>query len=184
MSIEIAVTVGELALTDPIGTRIVGGYGDEDQYEEPITLADVVVSEIVGRFTSGMEWDSIRRRVSAIRDEEIRAAVRPHVDEAIKATIGGGAKDINFTGYPVGDPVPLRDMVEKEAQKILGAAQRTPYNREQEPLLAQMVHDAVRKELTAEFREVIDAERAKLGAVLRAEGAKLFAELAAKGLGK
>jgi hypothetical protein len=85
---------------------------------EPMTMEDVVLDAAVARVVAGLDQE-IRKelggRVRAIRDEIIRDAVAPIIEEALSGEI------IRTNGYgePTGQPTTLREIITKDAQAAL-----------------------------------------------------------------
>lgn len=169
---QINVTVDGIEAVD-LNTPVVN-VGTEDE----VTLADVIADRAVRTLVYEDQRD-LRRRITEIRDEEIREAVKPTVLGAIDVAI----QETNRWGEPTGEPTSLRELILKEAKELLNRPVDN-YHREKGTVLQSVVRDAVSKTLRAELDAVLKAEKEKVVAAVRAQAAELIAEAVKKGLGR
>lgn len=113
------------------------------------TLGDLVAEQLIERLVRDDSlYSGLRRRYETIRDEEIRARVAPLVAEAI----AGPVVRTNGYGEPIGDPVPLRDLIVKETRAQLT---RPPAGRGGSMSVVEL---AIAEQVKAAFLDVIAAE--------------------------
>ena len=146
--------------------------------DDPVTLADVIADRAVRTFTyeDGRE---LRRRITEIRDEEIRELVKPIVLGAIDSAI----QETNRWGEPTGKPTTLRELIAKEAKELLNRPADN-YNRNKGTVLEVAVREAVERSIRAELNVVLVDEKTKVVAAVQAQAAELIAEAVKKGLGR
>ena len=170
------ITITDLGLDTIIGV----GYRDE-----PVTLVDAIVKEAVSQLTKEKGYDEVRdgvrKRVALIRDEEIRALVRPELEKAMVAPI----TQTNSWGEPiVGKPTTLREMILAEATKFFTEKKgedsygRGPKQTAAERVVAELVRTELVKEMTAAFAE----EKNKVVAAVQAKAAEMIAKAVKDGL--
>ena len=171
--VRIDVTVSGLDMTTVLS------FNEEDGYQ--VTLADRVAEAIVQRLANDRDnWSSLRERVTAIRDEEIRAHVAPLVADAIMA----GVQATNAFGEPSGPPKMLRDLILERAKEQLKAPAGDMYDRRRETWVEKLVREQVEKVLRAELEAAIKDEKEKVVAAVRLQAADLIAQAVAKGVGR
>jgi hypothetical protein len=169
---QINVTVDGIEAVD-LNTPVVN-----TESSEPLTLADVIADRAV-RTLAYEDIRDLRRRISDIRDEQIRAIVLPTVTEAIEA----GIQKTDQWGSPVGQPTTLRDLVLKEAKELISRPADS-YDRKKGTVLEKVVREAVDRTIRAELSAVLAEEKAKVVAAVQAQAAELIAEAVKKGLGR
>jgi hypothetical protein len=180
---QINVTVDGLDaidLTAEIGEEI-RDYDDEtgEYNTRGKTLADIVAEKITARLTADEYWSGLRKRFLELRDEEIRAAVRPLVENALTGPI----TKTNVYGEPTSGTTTMRELVMAEVNKVIH--ERSDKYRSDSPTMLQAnITKAVRTELDKELRAVFDAEKQKVVGAVRASAAELVAEAVKKGLGR
>lgn len=143
---NIEVKVGEVDLS-----TVVREYGEDGSR----TVADLVASEIVSRLASDHEeWDNISRRVRTIRDEEIRDAVRPAINEALSRPI----RKTNLYGEASGEETTLSALIADEARKLI-AKPTDSYNSGKGSYLSQVIAAEVETAFRAEIADAVKQAR-------------------------
>lgn len=150
---------------------------EDTEYGPAVKLGDLVIAELVQRYMRTEDWPTLRKRVTEIRDEEIRAQVTPMITEAVARPV----QKTNTYGEPIGEATSLREVVIDEARKILQGTKGDSYNRK-EGLGRQLIREMVEKELRTELTEVIKEERQKVVNAVRAQAAELITEAVTKGV--
>lgn len=110
---------------------------------------------------SSAERYEMGKRVRELRDEEIRAAIRVHIADAmaepiVRSTPWGEAK---------GEPISIRELIREELEKFLSAkaSTRDSYNRNDGPSsLGQMIAEQTRDVMTKELMESVKAAKAEI----------------------
>lgn len=178
MKIEVNVT--DLDLSAAIDSYARYDHDTDEHIDEPVTLADKLVQQLVARAVrdDATGYPSLRKRVEQIRDEEIRALVAPAVAEAFAAPV----RRTNDWGEPISDPVPLRDQIIAEARKTLDGVTRSSSYDRTEPLARRLIRELVAAELQKELGDVIKAERDKVIVAVRDNAAELIAEAVKSGM--
>jgi hypothetical protein len=178
--IQFNVTVDGLDgidLTTVIGERSRYDHDIEETVRQDVTLGDEVAKRVTAKLTKDDQWDGIRKRFLAIRDEEIREAVKPLVAEAITAAI----EQTNGYGERTGQSTTMRELVMAEAKKLF--TDRADYGRGS-TLAQRIVAEAVGSAFTRELAAAIADEKAKVIAAVRGKAAELLAEAVKQGLGR
>lgn len=111
------------------------------------------------------------RRVQAIRDEEIREALRPVMAEALEQAV----QQTDSFGTPRGEPRTLRELVVEEATKML-REKRYERGRQKETLVEKFVRDEVERTLRAELTAAVNEAKAEVVAAVRDNAAEVIAE--------
>lgn len=153
---KITINVDEVSLTSAIEATY--GQGVEhgsDGSPEPgdyyvnghRTLGDLVAAQMLVKLTTDERYHDLRRRITEIRDEEIRAAVRP----LVLAAIQNPSPQTNAFGEPTGATVGLRELIVKEARETLKRG--NDYGRG-----PSMLSMEIEKAVKAAFLDVIAAE--------------------------
>ena len=158
---NITVKVDELTLGTVIEEAITGWDGDDAPYEEqaPVTIASLIAAQAVERLARDEDrWNHLARKVTEIRAEMIREAVRPAIEEAVHGPI----RKTNHYGEPVGtETTTLRDLIADEARKIL--TQRAgEYSRNGETVISKIVSEEVHKAFAAEIKDAVQQARASI----------------------
>lgn len=147
----------------------------------PATLLDALLVEAASQLLRGATREelsgyraSVGQRVSAIRDEEIRARIVPLVDAAFDR---GNIPLTNNYGEPTGKTVSMTDLILEHVQREvkIGPLNRNGY-RESENVMTKLVKDEIDRSLKGELKAVIDAAKTELRRTIEAEGAKVLAE--------
>lgn len=144
--------------------------------EEGEMLADLIVrqaaKEMLAQAAKGTGYrDALSRRVEAIRDAEILAAVRPLVEQAMSESL----QPTNSFGQAKGEPVTLAEVIVKKA--IAALQVRSDRGRGGtasvlEQFIEQEVHRALKADLAAAFQE----GRAAVLAAVRDEAAQVITD--------
>ncbi|MEU3386334.1 hypothetical protein [Streptomyces albidoflavus] len=151
---NIEVKVDEITLSTVVAD-VLGVDEDGETYTEgQRTIADLVAAQIIDRLTQSTHWPTLRQRVMDIRDEEIRAAVRPSIEDAINRPI----YRTNHYGERTGEQTTLAEVITDEARKLLkGPADR--YRHEQGTVLQQTVRAEVKKAFETEIADMVKQAR-------------------------
>lgn len=180
MNINVTVDgLDAIDLDSPIGGQRYE-WDEEIERNVPVdmTLGERIAELIMAKLTKDELFGKARERYLKIRDEEIRAAVKPIVAGALAGTI----RLTNSYGEPTGPETTLNALVIEEAKKVIGGG-RTDYGRG-DTLAQRVVKDAVGAALTKELNAVLADEKAKVVAAVRASAADLIADAIKKGLGR
>lgn len=152
---NIEIKVDDITLDAIVGQGF--GYdedGDWSSTGEEKTVAHLVAAQIVDRLVKDDRWNSLRDKVMQIRTEEIRAAIRPAIDEAITRPI----HKTNTYGERVGTVTTLAEVIADEARKQLGEPVDR-YRSEKGSLLQQTVRAEVKRAFDTEIAETVKRAR-------------------------
>ena len=153
---NINVNVDEITLDTIVGDVYAydsdtGEWGHRNQ-----TIADLVAVAIVdGLHADHDSWNTLGTRFREIRTELIRDMIRPQLEQALAEPF----RRTNDYGEPTGQPVTLRELVVKEAQRALTAPVDT-YNRDKGSFVDQLVRTEVRNAFAAEVADALKQARA------------------------
>lgn len=147
--ISLATTVAEIVAFDEDGNPYPSGER---------TVADLVADQIMARLLKDSGWRTLAEQVQAIREEEIRAAVRPQIEEALQRPI----RKTNIYGEPTGAETTLTEVIVEEARKALNAPTDS-YGR-RETFLEKTVAAEVKKALSAEITDAVKKAREQVAA--------------------
>ncbi|MET8081848.1 hypothetical protein [Streptomyces sp. NPDC005303] len=151
---NIEIKVDDITLSTVVAD-VVAFDEDGDAYTEGSkTVADLVATQIVERLVKDNQWPSLREQVMEIRKEEIRAAVRPSIDEALARPI----YKTNGYGERTGQETTLAEIITDEARKQL-AEPVDRYRTEKGTVLQQAVRAEVKKAFETEIAEAVQAAR-------------------------
>ncbi|MFD6531551.1 hypothetical protein [Streptomyces sp. NPDC060184] len=152
---NIEVQVDEITLSTIVG-EIVSFDEDGEPYSDGggKTVADLVAERIVTKLVQDERWPSLRDRITQIRDEEIRAAVRPAIDEAINRPI----KKTNHYGEATGQETTLSEVIVEEARKIM-TQPADRYRSEQGTVLQQTVRAEVKNAFDTQIVDAVKTAR-------------------------
>ncbi len=179
---EINVTVEGI---DGIDMKTVIGetraWDDEhDAYRtKELTIGEVVAARVTAELTKDESYPGLRKQFLAIRDEEIREAVKPIVEQVILAPV----QRTNEYGEATGETTTLRALVVAETKKVL-ALKADSYGRGSETVLQKFVRDEISAAFKKELAEVLAEEKAKVVAAVRAKAADLIADAVKQGIGR
>jgi hypothetical protein len=160
--------------------RFTGYDEDGEERTAPQTLEDVVIGQVVSTLVAMAVRDEhsgyrdLRKRVEEVTREEITAAVRPMVAEALEGPI----RRTNSYGEVLDrNPTTLRDMIFEQVTTALtkGSRQDT-YGRQSKSVLSDLVQEHVERILAKELKGEIDKAKAEVVGAVRAKGAEVLAE--------
>ncbi|NUL13255.1 hypothetical protein [Streptomyces lunaelactis] len=177
---NITIQVDEVSLSTVVAD-VLGIDEDGDTYTEGTqTVADLVADRIIERLVKDDQWPSLREQVLNIRKEEIRAAVRPTIDEALTKPI----YKTNGYGERTGQETTLAELIADEARKQL-AEPADRYRSEKGTVLQQAVRAEVKKAFETEIADAVKQARDLVtkelgGELTRQVTATVTAALAAK----
>lgn len=144
---ELKIVIDKVTLDTVVG-EVVGYDEDGDAYiKGQATVADKVAEQIKGEVVKTPEYTSLRERVTRIREEEIREAVKPLIREALQRPI----QQTNYYGEAVGKETTLSEIIMAEAKKVFTAS-RDSYNK------GAFISEVVAKEVQAAFGTYIQDE--------------------------
>lgn len=118
------------------------------------TVADLVADRIVDRLVRDDRYPRLKDRVTEIRDEEIRAAIRPAIEQAVTRPI----RKTNSWGEPSGQETTLSEVIVDEARKFMKEP-ADKYRREEGTVLQKLVRDEVHKAFGAEIADAVKQAR-------------------------
>lgn len=151
------------------------GYNEEGEpIQQPTTLEDVVLGMAAERLVRSVTADEAKRymreRISAIRDEEIRAAIRPLIEEALTRSI----QPTDHYGNPKGEPTTLAEVITKEAKTAVTVPKEHGYGKPKRTLIQEIIADAVDLQFHRELGEAIAEGKKAVLAAVRDEGAAVI----------
>lgn len=119
------------------------------------TLADLVAEKITDRLTADDRYNSLRKAVLRIRDEEIRTAVQPLIQEALTRPI----QRTNTWGEATGQQTTLSEIIRDEARKLFEPSGHSSYDRKP-PYITQVVNTEVQKAFAEDIAAYVKKARA------------------------
>lgn len=177
MDINITVENVDLTSVIPGKTRVYDPDTEEYGYTER-TVGEAVALHLAEALMRTDEYQSLKKRVLEIRDEEIRERVKPVVEKAISAPI----QQTNHYGQPSGPATTLEEVIVKEAQNYLN--KRDGYGDRSVSVVQKFIDAAVEKTIKTELAAVLVEEKAKVVAAVRAKAADLIAQAVKEGIGR
>lgn len=136
---EIKVVIDEVTLDTVVGD-VVRYDEDGDAYTDGhATVADKVAQLITQEVIKSPSWAPLCDRVTRIRDEEIREAVKPVIQEALQRPI----KRTNWYGEPNGSDTTLSEIIVDEAKKTFTEVKDS--YRSKRPFITEVVQTEVQK---------------------------------------
>jgi hypothetical protein len=151
--VEIKVEVPEITLNTVIGD-IVRVDEDGDQYlDGQMTVADKVAQLIRDAVVKSPEYTSLRERVTEIRNQEIREAVKPLVREALERPI----QRTNSWGERTGQTTTLSEIIMDEAKKVFTEVKGS--YRDKRPFIQGVVAEEVQKAFKKDIQEQVQKAR-------------------------
>lgn len=175
--VNVHVTVDQVTLDTIVGSEWF--HGNEENYSEPVTLADRVARLILNEVKNSHldRWNALLQRVTEIRDEEIRKAIAPRIEKALTRPI----KRTNRFGEETGEePITLSDLIMDEMHKAL-TAKRDRF--EDHSPVHKMIRDEVAKAFQADVREQVKQAREAVAGQLGADLSKQITDAAIRALG-
>lgn len=118
------------------------------------TVAELVAEQIVERVVRDDRYPRLKDRVTAIRDEEIRAAIKPAIEQAVNRPI----KKTNTYGEATGQETTLSEVIVDEARKYMKEP-ADAYRREQGTVLQKLVRAEVQKAFETEIADAVKQAR-------------------------
>lgn len=157
---DIKIVVDEITLDTIVG-EVVRVDEDGDEYVDGhSTVADKVALLIRDAVVKSPEYTSLRERVTEIRNQEIREAVKPLIREALERPI----RKTNFYGEATGKETTLSEII-MDAAKKAWATSKDSYGSRQSTI-QDMIAAEVRKHISGEVAKAVkEAQEAALKAV-------------------
>lgn len=139
--------------------QVTGIDEDGDEYEiGGRTLGDAVAGLIAARLLKETEYArAIREQVATIREDEIRQAIRPRVEQALAQPIA----QTNRYGERTGKDLTLLELVVAQIGTVLGE-KSDKYRSESPTVLQKAIRSEVEKTLKDEITSAVTAVRAAL----------------------
>ncbi|MFJ7417934.1 hypothetical protein ACIQXD_04895 [Streptomyces uncialis] len=176
---NITIQVDEITLSTIVGD-VIGIDEDGDTIVEgQRTVADLVAQQVMERVVRDDQYPNLRQRVTDIRDEEIREAVRPTIEAAITRPI----HKTNGYGERTGEQTTLSELIAGEARKML-AEPVERYNPAKGTQLQQMIRDEVKRTFQQEIADTVAAARDAVMGELGADIARQVTAAVTAGLQK
>lgn len=176
---NIEIKVDDITLDTIVGD-VVGFDEDGDAYQTgQRTVASMVAEQIVTRLVADNRYTSLRDQVMEIRKEEIRAAVRPAIDEALAKPI----YKTNAYGERTGSETTLAEIIADEARKQI-AEPVDRYHHDKGTVLQQTVRAEVQKAFKAEIADAVKQVREQVAGELSSTLATQLTEAVAAGFRK
>lgn len=177
---QINVTVTEVDLASVIGEH--PEYDADGDYigKTGKTLGDAVAAQLARDLMKDDSYKSLKKRVMELREEEIRAQLKPIIEAAISAPVQRTGR----YGEPDGEPVSLASLIVKEVHEFLGKRVDNGYNRPATTVVQKFIAEAVEQVIRKELAESIVEEKTKVVAAVRAKAAELIATAVKEGIGR
>ena len=173
-----------ITITLDLDALIIGQrYGGEDG-GEPITFMEGVTEEVARLVFSTLKsgamsdtYQQLTRRAAEIRDEEIRAMIRPAIIEAIDATM----QPTDAYGNPKCEAQTLHEIIVEQAKKAITTKDSDSYSRNKGlNMVQQFIASEIRTALDKELKATMDQAKADVLAAVKEQGAKVLSETIAK----
>jgi hypothetical protein len=161
---NIEIKIDQITLDTIVGEVVT--YDDEGDIEVRghATVADKVAAIVAKEAMKSPYWASLTERVTNIRNEMIREAVKPLIREALERPI----RRTNSYGERVGAETTLSEIIMDEAKKIFTEVKDSYTSRR--PFIAEVVSAEVKKAFQADIQEQVKKARQavtqELGATL------------------
>lgn len=172
---NITVSVDEITLSTVVAEAV--GYDEDGDLvvQGDKTVAHLVAEQIVERLTRDDRWPSLRDQVTEIRKDEIRAAVRPAIDEALTRPIF----KTNQYGERTSSETTLSELISDETRKSLtepanryqsqdGTVLQQAIRAEVKRVVAEQIGETVRKLAAEAVAELTAAAKGELAAAISA----------------
>ena len=173
---EIKVVIDEITLQTAIGEVVRVDEDGEEYADGEVTVGDRVAELITQHVLKRPEYTSLAKRVTAIREEEIREAVKPLIREALQRPI----KRTNYYGEATGKETTLSEIIMQEAKNVFTEV-RDSY-RNNRPFVYEVVQAEVQKAFQADIKEQVQKARAAIAAQLGASLSEEVVKTALKAL--
>jgi hypothetical protein len=161
---EIKVIVPEITLATVVGDVVSYDEDGDALVEVGVeTVGDKVAKIISKNVMQAPEYTDLKAKVSQIREEEIRAALKPIIEEALQAPI----RKTNSWGDPTGQETTLRDIILDEAKRAWATDRNNSYSSNRETTdIRTAIREEVRKHINGEVAKAVkEAQNAALKAV-------------------
>jgi hypothetical protein len=153
--VNITIQVDDITLSTVVADVVdIDEDGDLVATGKERTVADLVAAQIVDRLVSDDRYPRLRDRVTEIRGEEIRAAIRPAIVEAVSRPI----KKTNGYGEATGQETTLSEVIVDEARKYMKEP-ADKYRREAGTVLQSLVRAEVDRAFKAEIADAVKQAR-------------------------
>ena len=169
---NITVTVDDITLNTLVAKVIAYDEdGDPVPTGEEKTVGSLVAEQIVDRLIRDDRYPALRQQVLEIRQEEIRAAIRPAIEQAVAQPL----RKTNRFGEATGEVTTLNELITDDVRAYLQEP-ADKYNRQAGTLLQKLIRDSV----AAAFKqEIADAVKAAREAVTKEIGGQISDQVAA-----
>ncbi|MEU1433975.1 hypothetical protein ABZ438_07740 [Streptomyces sp. NPDC005786] len=176
---NITVKVDEITLSTIVADTVAFDEDGDTYSTGQQTVAHLVAAQIAERLVKDDRYPGLRDQVMEIRKEEIRAAVRPSIDEALARPI----YKTNTYGERTGQETTLAELVADEARKQL-TEPADRYRNEKGSILQQAVRSEVQKAFQSEIAEAVQKTRDLVIAELGGDIAQQITKAVTVGLTK
>ncbi|MFD7109098.1 hypothetical protein ACFWAF_02775 [Streptomyces microflavus] len=176
---NITVKVDEITLSTVVADTVAFDEDGDTYSTGQQTVAHLVAAQIVERLVKDARYPGLRDQVTEIRKEEIRAAVRPSIDEALARPI----YKTNTYGERTGQETTLAELIADEARKQL-TEPSDRYRSEKGSILQQTVRTEVQKAFQAEIADAVQKTRDLVIAEMGGDIAQQITKAVTAGLSK
>ncbi|MFG3136051.1 hypothetical protein ACGFZA_07490 [Streptomyces sp. NPDC048211] len=176
---NITIQVEEITLNTVVADTVAFDEEGDAYSTGQQTVAHLVAAQIVERLVKDARYPGLRDQVTEIRKEEIRAAVRPSIDEALARPI----YKTNTYGERTGQETTLAELIADEARKQL-TEPSDRYRSEKGSILQQAVRAEVQKAFQSEIAEAVQKTRDLVIAELGGDIAQQITKAVTAGLTK
>lgn len=150
---EIKIVVDEVTLNTVVGDVIRVDEDGDEYLDGHSTVADKVALLIKDAVVKSPEYTALRERVTEIRNQEIREAVKPLIREALERPI----KRTNGWGERTGAETTLSEIIVEEAKKVFTEVKDS--YRDKRPFIQGVVADEVQKAFKKDIQEQVQKAR-------------------------
>lgn len=144
------------------------------------SLQDLVVEQAVQRMVTDARRDdwgtTLRERVTTIRDEEIRAAVKPDIEAALLKAV----QPTDSYGMPKGEPLTLHEVIVKQATDWLTKPESQRYGEKAMSPVKRLITEEVERVFRRDLQKAMDEAKAEVREAIKQEGAALISETIAR----
>lgn len=150
---NIEVKIDQVTLDTVIG-EVVRYDEDGDAYPAGnVTVADKVAKILAAEAVKSPSWEPLRDRVTNVRNEMIREAVKPLIREALERPI----RRSNAYGERTGTETTLSEIIMDEAKKVFTEVKDS--YRSNKSFIAEVVATEVKKAFQADIQEQVAKAR-------------------------
>ena len=165
---KIEIVVPEVTLDSIVGD-IVRYDDDGDAYADGhSTVADKVAELIKAEVIKNPSYTSLRDAVTRIREEEIREAVKPLIQQALERPI----RRTNYLGEPTGQETTLSEIIMAEAKKVFTEPKDS--HRNKQPFVTEVIAGEVKKAFGTYIQDEVQKAREAIASEL---GSKVSASV-------